>query len=429
MKRLAVLLVLTVLRFNSLATESRSAIDAERFVSLEGRFSISLPNRAAPRKLAIATPFGNAFGDVYEWHTKAGSFGIGYADAYRALDDPEAAKKFFDGATERFHKLAAANGGNITVVKKITLDKFPGIEQRADLFTGSVIQRLYLVSRRVYETSVMVKTDQREHESAAIGVLDSFRLLTDAEITEAARKDGPGPLPQKPEASRVGSDAEDEGLRGPVKSVRTDIQYLVKTPFTEMGTRSSLTTYNEKGNKLTTESYDFKNNLNQITVYGYLDGARVSAFKFIDREYSPPVAIGGGGGRPSEKKLDPRYQWRFEYKYDEKKRLIEQIEFYSNGDVSKRNVYKYEGNQKEELIYSGDRATAFRRLHKLDDKGNVIESTNFERDGSVRSKTTFTYEFDSKGNWTKRTSSPITKDDKLQQLQPPSIHLRTITYY
>jgi hypothetical protein len=429
MKRLAILLALISLLINPLTTTSHSAIEAKRFVSLEGRFSISLPDRPGSRRLAIPIPFGSAHGDLYQWSTNEGTFGIGYADSTRSLDDPETAKKFFDETTASFHKLAVANGGNIAVVKKITLDKYPGIEQRADLFTGSVIQRMYLVSRRVYETTVVIKNSQREHEKTAMAVLDSFKLLSDPEITEEALKAGPGPLPQTPEAPRAGSDANDEGLRGRVKSVRTEIQYVTESPFTKTADRVSFTTYNEKGNKLITESYDFRNNLSTIRVFGYLDGARVSAHKFIQRDYSPPVGRGGDGPSPSNRKKDPRYDQKFEFKYDDKNRLIERTQFLSNGDVLYRYVYKYDGNQKEELLYLDNSSQPRRSLYILDDKGNVIEDTDFARDDSIQSKTTYTYEFDSNGNWTRRTTTPNIQSERLRQLNPPSVHIRTITYF
>ena len=261
---------------------------------------------------------------------------------------------------------------------------------------------------------------------AAIGVLDSFKLLTDPEITEEALKAGPSPLPQTPEAPRAGSDADDEGLRGPVKSVRTEIQYLSETVLTKSGTKTRLTTYKKNRNKLRTESYDFKNNLSLIEVYGYLDGSRVSASKFIQREYSPPFVT---TGLRSNRDPDRRYDHRFEFKYDEKKRLTGKTDFFSNGDILERYVYKYEGNQKEELVYSENGSLVRRHLYILDDKGNVIERTDFDADGSVRSKSSYTYEFDSNGNWTKRTMSWNIVDDRLRRLNPPTVSLRTITYY
>ena len=72
------------------------------------------------------------------------------------------------------------------------------------------------------------------------------KILNDAEITEEALKAGPGPLPQTPETTRAGSDADDEGLRGPVKSVRTEVQNPTETVFTRWEPRSWITTYNEK---------------------------------------------------------------------------------------------------------------------------------------------------------------------------------------
>ena len=219
MKRLAILSLLTVLIANLLTTESRSAIDASRFVSLEGRFSISLPDRFKQQsRLTIATPSGNA-GPLYEWQTKQWIFGVGYADAPQPISDPEAVKQLFAGATERFTSLVVASGGNIGPVKAITLDNHPGIEQRADVLKKSFIQRNYLVSRRIYQTLVVVTNSQRD-ERTAVGVLDTFKILNDAEITEEALKAGPGPLPDAGGPTR-GSDADDEGLRGPVKSIRT----------------------------------------------------------------------------------------------------------------------------------------------------------------------------------------------------------------
>ena len=54
--------------------ESRSAAGAPRFVSLEGRFSISLPNESSLTRLTIPTPVGHAFGNWYEWRTNEATF-------------------------------------------------------------------------------------------------------------------------------------------------------------------------------------------------------------------------------------------------------------------------------------------------------------------------------------------------------------------
>lgn len=426
MKRFAILFLLSVLLVNLATPASHSANDAPRFVSLEGGFSISLPERYKQQtRLVVPIPPGHAYGPLYEWKIKDRVFSIGYADRYQSFSDTEA---FFQGVAEHFRKLALSANANLGVVKNIKLDKHPGIELRADVNKASFIQRTYLAPSRIYQTMLVVKNKQRD-ESTAISVLDSFKLLNDAEITEEALKTPPGPLPQTPEAPRAGSDASDEGLRGPVKSVRGEHQFISETRLTMDGPRSWVDTYNEKGNKVRSETFDFKNNIVHLTVYGYLDGSRVSASKHIPREDGPRPGRGGGLGRSglSNKKKDPRYDHKYEFKYDDKKRLIEHTDFSSNGEILWRRVFKYEGNQKEELI-NPDYSLTQRNLSILDDKGNVIERTVFAPDGKVRSKVSFTYEFDSHGNWTKQTKSWSVVDERLRPFEPTSV-LRTITYY
>jgi hypothetical protein len=431
--RLALIIAVTISILAPHQREAPSVVGAGTFSSSFGKFSISLPSPTGFGPLTIPTPFGNGRGQLFQWETKEATFGVGYADAFQPLQDPEVARDFFKSATERFNKVATANSGSVAIVKQITLDKHPGIEQRVELFTGMVIQRTYIASRRVYEVVAVMKNNQKTYESVVLGVLDSFKLLTeaDAQAQEAkkAAKAEPSPLPQTPAVERAGSDASDEGLRGRVRTVLTESQDLSGTWSVQGRKRNSFDTYNEHGNKLRTELYDFKGNLYRISVYGFIDGGRVVAFRTIEHEYDPPpVAITAAPGN-ADKKFDRRYDHRFEFKYDDKKRLTERKSFQSNGDVWLRYVYKYNGSQKEELVYTADGTLNQRYLYTLDDKGNEVELTIFERSGSIRVEESYTYEFDSKGNWTKRTTSRVVTKDGRQQLVPYNFHFRTITYY
>jgi len=433
---LIIAITITVAILSPAQQEAPSTVGAPTFVSIEGRFSISLPEQNGFIELTIPTPVGDAKGGIFQWQTKEATFGVGYADATQPLDNPETAKQFFNGATELFKKLAKANSGNVAPVRQITFDKYPGIEQRADLFTGAIIQRTYIVSRRIYEMVAVIKNSQRESESVAVGALDSFKLLSDAEVTqrrwEKVAKAEPSPLPQQPVAPRDGSDASDEGLRGRVKSVLTESQDLSGTKSAQGRKRDSFTTYNEHGNILRTEWYDDTGIVEHIKVYGFIDGRRVAVSRWIRLE-SPQSPMGGGiaippGWTPPIDKSDPRYQERYEFKYDEKKRLTERSTFRSSGILDYRYVYKYNENQMERSIYSADRLS-MRLVFILDDKGNEVERTIFWRDEHPRSKDSFTYEFDSSGNWTKRTTLTVVTKDGGQQLEPYSVHYRTITYY
>ena len=278
----------------------------------------------------------------------------------------------------------------------------------------------------------VVKNEQRVYEGVATGVLDTFKILIDAEVAvakaENAAKAEPSPLPQAPVSSRVSSDAADKGLRGPVKSVLTESQSLSGTGSGQTRKRNSLETYNKQGNMVREELYDGRGNQSVITVFGYIDGSRVSTSKWISHEYDPPPPVGIGPAPRSEmKRSDSRYQNRFEFKYDNKKRLIEKTYFHNNGEPGPRDVYKYTDKQREELFYSADGSLRQRYLYTLDDKGNEIEKSIFERDGTVRSRISFVYEFDSRGNWIKRTASEIVTKDGREERKPQNVYYRTVT--
>ena len=430
MLRSVLILILAVATISPAPQEPPpSAVGARTFVSLDGRFTIALPERKGFGALAIPTPFGTAKGQVYQWQTKEATFGVGYADVNQSLDEPANAKPFFTAEEETFKKLATANSGNVAPVKQITVDKHPGIELRADLFTGTIIQRTYVASRRIYEIIAVLNNNQRGFESIAIGALDSFKILSNADVqkalSEEAAKAEPSPLPQTPVAERAGSDATDEDLHGRVKNVLTEVQ--LPGPD-QPRRRESRDIYNEQGNKVRVESYDERNNLSAISVYGYIDGNRVYHVKEIEHDYDNDLRVTVGAGTVS-KKFDPRYTQKFTYKYDDKKRLIEHALFQNNGDLWLRYVYKYKGNQKEELMYSEDGSVSQRSLYTLDDKGNPVKETIFRGDGSISGKQAYTYEFDAQGNWTRRTTFEVKNKEGREQPVPLFIQYRTITYY
>jgi hypothetical protein len=380
------------------------------------------------------TPIGRATGDAYDWAMKEGGFTASYVEAAEPWDDPETKKRVFASLRETMDKFANSNNGKLVSEKPIELDKHPGVELKFEFFTGSMIQRMYLSSRRLYQIILVVKDEQRVYEGIAVGVLDSFKILSEAEVASAlkeqAAKAEPSPLPQEPVVPRIRSDAEDEGLRGPVKTVFTESQDLSGTWSVQGRKPNSMDYYNERGNLTKRESYDYKGNLSDISVYGYLDGARVSDWKTIRLEYNPPpmmVALPAGEATP---KYDPRYKTKYRYQYDDKKRLTEKHLFGNDGKLRNRSVYKYSGKEREYLSYSAEGALNQRYLSTLDDKGNEVEETIFEtRDGSIRSKYSYAYEFDSNGNWTKRTSSKWVTKDGRSYYEPESVYYQTITYY
>ncbi len=412
-----------------------SAVGAGPFVSLQGRFSLGLPQQPHGfRGLSIPTPVGKATGDSYEWRMKEGAFTVGYVDAAQPLDDAEISKRVFAGVREGMEEAAKNSGGKLISEKQIELNKHPGQELRFKFLSGLVIYRFYLVSRRLYQMAAMLSADQQLDEGIAVSVLDSFKVLREDGVAtlrkEQAAKAEPSPLPQEPVAPRIGTDAHDEGLRGRVKTVLTESQDLSGTWSLQTRKPNSMEYYNEGGNLTRRESYDYKGNLSDLTVFGYLDGTRVSRFETIRREYNPPpMMIARPLGEPAPK-YDSRYSYKFSFKYDEKKRLIEKTWIGNDGTLWMRYVYNYTSNQREGLVYSANGSLNQRYLSILDDKGNEVEGTSFEtREGSIRYKYSYTYEVDSHGNWTKRTTSKMVTKVGRTNHEPQNIYYRSITYY
>lgn len=410
-----------------------SVVDGGSFVSLEGKFTIALPQSAHGfRPLTSDTPLGRASGTAYSWTMKEGSFTVGYVEAPQALDEPDTVAKIFGGIRNSLSSLAEARGGKIIDAREYTFDNHPALESKLEYTGGLIRQRFYVISRRLYQVMLFTKPEQRSLEAVAVKAVDSFKVLSDADVSAALKAkeaaSEPAALPQQPVAPRAGSDAKDNGLRGKVKSVFQENEDLSGTWSVQGRKPESKENYNEQGNLTRQESYDYRGNLFQIMVFGYLDGARVASRKTIEREYNPPgIAIGSPGAAKS--KFDSRYSNKFGFRYDAENRLIEKSWFLSNGDLTTKDVYKYSGNSVEELVYAEDGSLNQRYLSILDKDGNEIERTSFDQDGSIREKYKLAYEFDAHGNWIKRiTSKPVTKDGG-SDYAPAYVDYRTISYY
>ena len=412
-----------------------SVVGAGPFVSLQGRFSIALPKGMHGfRPLAVDTPAGRLTGDAYNWTMKEGRYTVGFVQGPQSMEGAEDVAALFGNVRRGMTAWATSKNGKITSDVQIELDKHPGLEMKLEFPDALFWQRVYIVSGRLFQVVLIVNTDQRTYQAEALKVLDTFKILSEAEVAAAVKAEEaaaePSPLPQEPAAARDGSDAADDGLRGAVKTVLEEEEDLSGT-WSVQGKKSKDTEYyNQRGNLTRTEWYDYKGNLSGITVYGYIDGARVSNNKSIEREYNPPPIVVVSPPGAVQKKGDSRYATKYAYRYDDQKRLVEKTWFESNDEMSSRNVYKYSGNERETVGYSRDGSVNQRLVSIFDDKGNEVEKTDFgPKDGSVRNKYSYAYEFDAKGNWIKRvTSKWVTKDGK-SSFVPAYTTYRTITYY
>lgn len=405
------------------------------FVSLEGRFSIALPQDTHGfRPLAVDTPSGQMRGDAYSWNMREGTFTAGHVDAPRSMEDADSTTNLFAGIRDGMAAWVGTKNGKLVGERRLELDKHPGFEVKLEFPEALFWQRFFIVSNRLYEVLLVLSTDQRSYETEALKVLDTFKVLSEAEVSTALKAKAaaaePSPLPQEPVAARAGSDAGDEGLHGPVKTIFKEDEDLSGTWSVQGKKPSSMEYYNAGGNLTKRESYDYKGNLSDISVYGYIDGARVSKYKRIEHEYNPPGIVVSSPPGAAKPKFDPRYSNKYAFRYDDQKRILEETYFLSNGEVTIRYVYKYSGNQVEKLVYSADGSLNQHYVIVLDSKGNEVEETSFKpTDGSVDDKYSYNYEFDAKGNWIKRITSKLVSKDGKSSFVPEYVTYRTITYH
>lgn len=417
----------------SVESKSPAPAGSETFTSMEGRFTISLPKQISgysPKK--VDTPVGPAQGHLFNWKVAYGQFIVGYIEGPGQLEKSQ--KTVFDNFRDNFVAMAREAQGKLLSETEMPLDGHPGREFKIEFPDSIALLRFYLINQRMYQVSVLILKTKREQEADAVKILASFKLLTEAEVEAESRKKmaeaTPGALPQSPITKKLKSDAEDEGLKGRVKTILIETEDLSGTWVVQKRKPSSMNYYNEQGNLTKKESYDYRGNLSDITVYGYLDGERVSDSKHIEREYNPPpMMIAAPAGQPKPN-YDPRYTYKFTYMYDEKGNLKEEFMRMNNGKLWLRYVYNLKGNQKETLVYDEAGSLNQKYVSMLDDKGNEIEKQYFDtKTGTVDEKYSYAYEFDSKGNWIKRTASKWVDVPGKSSFVPDSVTYRTITYY
>src|SRR5829696_5763635 len=86
----------------------------------------------------------------------------------------------------------------------------------------------------------------------------------------------PSPLPQLPVVQKGATDAEDQHLKGKIKKIVEESEDRSGT-WSFQGRKLDSTTYfDEYGALIQRDSYDSNGNPFMITVYGYIDGKRVS---------------------------------------------------------------------------------------------------------------------------------------------------------
>lgn len=420
----------------TVAWESVESLPAtEAFSSLEGRFKIALPEKVQGYGgLSQKQTGGAGTGEEFRWKFAEAEIRGFY------LDLPNS--NLTGSAAELVRLVAVLRSGLVSkypMAKLVSEGNAPGSPPYSfyvyDLGSeGFTSAYFFLDRKRIYQFNASFK--DRAVEDRINRAIVTFELLSqqdvDAEFKRKYEEMKPLPLPQTPAVIRLTSDAQDEGLKGNVWKIVEESENKGSNSSV-LGRKMSSIEYYDKGGALTQrDSYDYRGNPFEITIYGYIDGKRVSKSKMTSYEYDPPpMMVPAKPSSKPEPKRDPRYDYSFDFKYENGK-IVERQMIFSNGKKGMRYVYKHSPNQFERLVYTEEGTLNQRYVSILDANGNEIEKTNFGLAnfhiyGDRKYK--YAYEFDSKGNWIKKVTSTEVKENGVTRWEPSYITYRTITYY
>ncbi len=410
---------------------------AEQFASIEGRFRIALPKSISGfAALSPKQTGSSATGQQYTWKFAEGevvSFFLDFPDSTLTGSAAE-----LEQITTNSKNLVTKQSPTAKLVSesRATSKGVPSSYFIYDLGeNGFLAVQLFLDKKRLYRFNAAFKNGETEKYLAP--VFASFSLITqteiDAELNRRYEAMKPSPLPQTPAVPRLTTDAQDEGLKGKVKKVIEESEDRSGTWSVQGRKTSSIEYYDQNGALTQRDSYDSQGKPFQVTVYGYIDGKRVSRSKTdsdsetVFSALGPPSAAAAGPPRKS----DPGYDYSFEYKYENGK-LAERQMFFSSGRKGMRYVYEHSPNQVEELAYTDEGKLNQRYLSVLDANGNEIERTdfgvlNFHIYGDRKYR--HSYEFDAAGNWIKKVTLKEAKENGVAGWHPAYVSYRTITYY
>lgn len=241
----------------------------------------------------------------------------------------------------------------------------------------------------------------------------------------------PKPLPQSPVAPKLKSDAEDENLVGKIKTVAKESQDLSGTWSYQGRHFDSITDFDENGNRVKAVYFSSNGNPYEVSVFGYVDGARASYYNTVSEGNDMDTGATLNEVTKEKHAPDPRYSYKYEYKYVGGK-LAEMQMYLNTGEKGMRYVYNYTGNQMEELAYGYNGKLNQKYITVFDQKNNEVERHNIavinlprpDRNHLIKIEMS-----DEQGNWTKRTFLKITTENGKPTYEPAWVEYRAITYY
>jgi len=408
----------------------------EIFTSIDGRFTIALPEK--PISYAHITPerYTNEFGGEYTWQLKDATISVKFAQMdqegyFSELAYPNLLQEFKERVLKGLKaKEISEKSFELGRYRARTFDfESSTIQGQGRVFMKGV--RYYVLTgttgkgtpgtldliAKIFDTFTVTKAQPR--------LSDELRKKIDA--TEAAV------LPQETVAKKERSDAYDDNLKGPVKTVTEESESLSGLGVDYEKSIDSITEFNKRGDKIKEIEFSGNGIPRDVVSYGYIDGVRAQKSTPVNFTNRNLFTVVGKNDPVSPKAPDPRYDVKFIYKYVNGK-ISELQTIGNNGIRGTRRVFSYNENVREDLTYDGNDIPNQKSHYLLDEKGNEIERISFEVRPNQPKRDAQRYpvkynSYDEMGNWTERTTYEIVIENGKQTERPMYKEFRTITYY
>lgn len=229
-------------------------------------------------------------------------------------------------------------------------------------------------------------------------------------------------------------DRELEGLKGLVKSVITEVEYLnPKGESLNQPSEKQDEYYFDKEGNVTKVVFP---QLNAQEIFSVVDGFKTYRNEKINEEpkSNKRVVVINSEKKPDNTTPpDNRYNVKFTYEYDTQGRIKIEEQYFNDGKLFQKTEFRYDekGRLKEQIADNTSDITTY--TFKYDEKGNLmekLEDSKVKKYGSDRNiKTLYSdSKIDSKGNWTQRTETSYIKE-KGESFIAKSIVYKTIAYY
>jgi hypothetical protein len=252
------------------------------------------------------------------------------------------------------------------------------------------------------------------------------------EIEKIIKDNTPVPLPQDAAVYKERSDAEENLLKGKVKTVIEQMKVLSGGGADAGIFFNGITEYDRRGNRLSEIRFANEGQPTDVIAYGYIDGFRVSKSNFIPKSTGRLVIVGEKPVQNSPTQHpDDRYTSKYVYTY-KGGRLVEMHMYQNDGSRSMRYTYEYSPDSNSKSGYDPVGEINSKYVLKLDKDGNEIQQTSIDvRKVYGRDIVSLieNEKFDSAGNWTQRTWFQTSTEDGKLVRKSLYTEYRTIYYY